>query len=79
MCSRQPFSYLLSSVFGSLNSTHNLQSALEMGNRTLMMDRGRIVLDLSAEERAGLTVDDLLHKFKQGAGRILDNDRILLS
>ncbi len=59
--------------------THNLQSALEMGNRTLMMDRGRIVLDLDQQQRAGLTVDDLLQKFKEGAGRILDNDRILLS
>lgn len=59
--------------------THNMQSALELGNRTLMMDSGRIVLDIKGEERKGLTVDDLLHKFSEGVGRELDNDRILFS
>ena len=59
--------------------THNMQSALEMGNRTLMMDAGKIVLDLSDEERAGMTVDGLLKKFSENAGKALDNDRILLS
>jgi putative ABC transport system ATP-binding protein len=59
--------------------THNMHSALEMGNRTLMMDSGRIVLDISGEERAGLTVDGLLEKFSAGAGKELDNDRILFS
>ncbi len=59
--------------------THNMHQALEMGNRTLMMDRGKIVLDLKGPERDGLTVDDLLQKFAQGAGREMNNDRILLS
>lgn len=59
--------------------THNMQSALEMGNRTLMMDAGKIVLDLSGEERAGMTVDGLLKKFSENVGKALDNDRILLS
>ena len=59
--------------------THNMQSALELGNRTLMMDSGRIVLDIAGREREGLTVDDLLRKFKSGVGRALDNDRMLLS
>ena len=59
--------------------THNRHQALELGNRTLMMDSGRIVLDVGGAERAGLTVDDLLQRFKAGAGRALDNDRILLS
>lgn len=59
--------------------THNMHSALEMGNRTLMMDSGKIVLDISGEERAGLTVDGLLQKFSAGAGKELDNDRILFS
>ncbi len=59
--------------------THNMQSALELGNRTLMMDSGRIVLDIKGEERDGLTVDDLLERFRVGAGKQLDNDRILLS
>lgn len=59
--------------------THNMQSALELGNRTLMMDSGKIVLDIQGAERAGVTVDGLLQKFKEGAGKQLDNDRILFS
>ena len=56
--------------------THNLASALALGNRTIMMADGRIVLDIGGEERKGLTVDDLLMRFRtQG----LDNDRIMLS
>ena len=59
--------------------THNMQDALDLGNRTLMMDSGSIVLDIKGQERQGLTVSDLLEKFKAGAGKNLDNDRILLS
>ncbi len=59
--------------------THNMKQALELGNRTLMMADGRIVLDVSGQERAGMTVDDLLRRFKAGTGHDLDNDRILLS
>lgn len=59
--------------------THNMSQALNMGNRTLMMADGGIVLDVSGEERAGMTVEDLLEKFRVGTGRKLDNDRILLS
>ena len=59
--------------------THNMHQALELGNRTLMMDTGHIVFDVKGEERAKLTVDDLLRKFKDNAGKSLDNDRILLS
>ncbi len=59
--------------------THNMQSALDLGNRTLMMNDGNIILDVANEERAGLTVEDLLHRFKEGVGKELDNDRILLS
>ena len=59
--------------------THNMQSALDLGNRILMMDSGDIVLDIHEEEKKGLTVEGLLEKFKAGAGKMLDNDRILLS
>ena len=56
--------------------THNLASSLALGNRTIMMANGQIVLDIGGEERKGLTVDDLLTRFRtQG----LDNDRIMLS
>ncbi len=59
--------------------THNMRQALDLGSRTLMMADGRIVLDVSGQERAGMTVDDLLRRFKKGTGHDLDNDRILLS
>ncbi len=59
--------------------THNMQQALDLGNRTLMMDGGRIVLDIQGTEREEMTVDDLLAGFRAQAGENLDNDRILLS
>lgn len=59
--------------------THNMRQALELGNRTLLMADGNIVLDVGGEERSHLTVEDLLARFKAGVGRELDNDRILLS
>lgn len=58
--------------------THNMQSALELGNRTIMMNGGNIIFDAEGEGRAKLTVQDLLDKFKENAGKELDNDRMLL-
>ncbi len=54
-----------------------MHQALELGNRTLMMADGHIVLDVAGSERAGMGVDDLIARFKAGAGHELDNDRIL--
>ena len=59
--------------------THNMRQALELGNRTLMMADGNIVLDVGGEERKAMSVEQLLARFKEGAGHELDNDRILLS
>jgi putative ABC transport system ATP-binding protein len=59
--------------------THNMKHALEMGNRTLMMNAGAIVLDIRDPEREGLTVGDLLERFRLGAGKAMDDDRVLLS
>ena len=58
--------------------THNISSALSLGSRTIMMDGGRIVLDLSGPERAGMTVPRLLELFRERAAHDLDNDRMLL-
>lgn len=63
----------------TLMITHNMQQALDLGNRTLMMDWGGIVLDVSGEERSHMTMEDLLVRFKGGAGRTFNNDRMLLS
>ena len=59
--------------------THNISSALELGNRTLMMDGGRVVFELSGAERRGMTVERLLERFKEQTSRRLDNDRMLLT
>lgn len=59
--------------------THNISSALDLGNRTMMMDRGRLVLELSGPEREGMTVPRLLELFKEKAARELDNDRMLMA
>ncbi len=59
--------------------THNMQSALELGTRTIMMDAGTIIFDVAGEKRRGLTVADLLAQFKKNSGKNLDNDRMLLT
>ncbi len=59
--------------------THNMQSALDLGNRTLMMDSGDIILDIAGEERRGLSVEELLRRFREGVGHALNNDRMLLA
>ncbi len=59
--------------------THNMQQALELGNRLIMMDDGNIIFDAKGEEKKALTTDDLLLKFRENAGKNLDNDRMLLS
>lgn len=59
--------------------THNMQSALDLGNRTLMMDRGNIIMDVEGAQRDGMTVANFLERFKEGSGKALDNDRMLLS
>ena len=52
--------------------THNMKAALEHGNRTILMQSGRIMMDISGEEREAMTVDKLVEKFE------IDNDRMLL-
>ena len=58
--------------------THNMQTALDLGNRTLMMDNGRVIYDASGEERDRLNVEDLLVLFREAVGKNLDNDRMML-
>ncbi|MEG0014273.1 MAG: ATP-binding cassette domain-containing protein [Cellulosilyticaceae bacterium] len=59
--------------------THNIGSALALGNRTIMMDNGRVILDISGEVRASMTVETVLELFKSESHRALDNDRILFA
>ena len=58
--------------------THNMASALSLGNRTIMMNQGKIVLDVEGAERSALRVSDLLARFREISGKALDNDRMLL-
>lgn len=59
--------------------THNLKQAVSIGNRTLMMANGHIVVDITGEDRKDLTIQDLMRMFREQAGKEFDNDRILLS
>ncbi len=63
----------------TLMITHNMASALALGDRTLMLEQGEILLDVSGEERASMTVDALLERFQHQSGAQLVNDRLLLS
>ena len=58
--------------------THNIQSALTSGSRTIMMDRGKIILDLSGVEREKMTVAGLMDLYSARQNQMLDNDRMLL-
>lgn len=57
----------------TLMVTHNMKNAIQYGNRLIMMDSGRVVVDIKGEEKKNLTVRDLLEKFN------IENDRMLLS
>lgn len=59
--------------------THNMKDAIAIGNRLIMMNDGKIIYDVSGEEKKKLTTADLLAKFKITSGEELDNDRMLLS
>ena len=59
--------------------THNIKSALSIGNRTIMMDEGRIILDICGEEREKMTTQKLLSLYSDKSQKGFDNDRILFS
>ena len=53
--------------------THNMRNAITYGNRLIMMNEGKIVVDIKGDEKKNLQVSDLLKKFN------IENDRMLLS
>mgnify|MGYP006298692491 CR=1 FL=1 len=59
--------------------THDMKQALKMGNRTIMMDGGKIILDIKGDERNKMTVEDLVKKFSEESGHALTDDRVLLN
>ena len=63
----------------TLMITHNIRSALATGSRTIMLDAGRIILDLSGPEREQMTVERLMRMYSEKKKEELDNDRMLFS
>lgn len=62
----------------ALMVTHSMRQALDHGHRTVMLHQGRVVLDVSGEERARMDVPDLLAMFEKTRGEMLDDDALLL-
>lgn len=62
----------------TLMITHNMKDAIAHGNRLIMMNSGKIVLDISGEAKKKLTVEDLLEQFTKVSGNEIANDRMIL-
>ncbi|SER36396.1 putative ABC transport system ATP-binding protein [Gracilibacillus ureilyticus] len=62
----------------TLMVTHNMQQALDLGNRLIMMDKGQIILEVSGEEKKSLTIEKLLQEFQRIRGQQMDSDRAVL-
>ena len=63
----------------ALMVTHNMRDAIEHGNRLIMMNAGKIIYDVSGDEKKNLTVETLIAKFSETSGEEFANDRALLS
>ncbi len=63
----------------TLMITHNMRDAIAHGNRLIMMYEGRVVVDVSGEEKKKLTVEQLLNLFSQASGSDEADDKLLLS
>ena len=63
----------------TLMITHNMKDAISIGNRLIMMHEGRIIYDISGEEKRNLEVEDLLKKFEEASGEEFANDRMILA
>ena len=59
--------------------THSMQQALNHGTRTVMLHQGQVVLDVSGDERRGMTVHDLLNMFERTRGEVVEDDSLILS
>ncbi|MED4609273.1 MULTISPECIES: ABC transporter ATP-binding protein [Paenibacillus] len=62
----------------TLMVTHNMEQAIRLGNRLIMMDKGGIILDVPAHEKQGLTVEGLLQQFENIRGAKFADDRVVL-
>ncbi len=71
--------FITESNLTTMMITHNMKDAIAHGNRLIMMHEGRIIYDVSGEEKKNLTVEDLLKKFAESSGSEFANDRALLN
>lgn len=62
----------------TLMVTHNMQQALDLGNRLIMMDKGKIIFDVEGDLKQELTIEKLLHEFQRIKGQKFDSDRAVL-
>ena len=58
--------------------THNMQHALDYGNRLIMMDKGEIIFDIAGDEKKNLTMDDIVQRFRAIKKKALTSDRMIL-
>lgn len=63
----------------TLMITHNMRDAIKHGNRLIMMHEGRVIVDVSGEEKKSLTVEDLLDMFSRASGNHFASDRAMLA
>ena len=63
----------------TLMVTHNMRDAIAHGNRLIMLDAGRVILDIRGEDKKKLTVPDLLARFTAASGEEVESDRLLLA
>ena len=63
----------------TLMVTHNMKDAILHGNRLIMLDAGRVILDISGDEKKKLTVPELLARFTKASGEEMESDRLLLA
>ncbi len=62
----------------TLMITHNMRDAIVHGNRLIMMNNGKIMLDIGGEAKKRLTVEDLLHQFEVASGEAFSSDKAIL-
>jgi len=62
----------------TLMVTHNMEQAIRLGNRLIMMDKGKIILDIDEERKKDLTIERLMSEFEQISGTKMADDRVVL-
>ena len=71
--------YIAKEKFTAMMITHNMQFAIEFGNRLIMMDEGKIILEASGDEKKNLTVPDLIARFREIRNKDFTDDEGLLT